>query len=262
MTELMVNCFEIDGFTEHELSVFRRPLQPFNVFCSKSPQEVDCVRPLLALERNLWVIYMMRDPRDVVVSRHGQEPDKYWTNLRMWKHLHRVAAKASHHPRFLTVRYEDLVTDPARVQGWLRGRMPFLRMRASFSDFHEMARPSKKSLEALGEVRPINGGSVGTWRRHKPRLAAQLLLHGSITRDLIDLGYEPDDAWLRELDGVVPDNQVSRWPERLSPWERIRRTAWRHGMTAAYALGVSPRERIEPPRRVPILGSAGGSRSQ
>ncbi len=262
MTELMVNCFEIDGFTEHELSVFRRPLQHFNLFCSKSPQEVDCVRPLLALERNLWVIYMMRDPRDVVVSRHGQEPDKYWTNLRMWKHLHRAAEKASRHPRFLTVRYEDLVADPARVQGWLKSKMPFLRMRASFSDFHMTARPSDKSLEALGEVRPISDDSVGSWRRHKPRLAAQLLLHGPITGELIDLGYETDDAWLRELDCVAPDNQVSRWPERLSPWERIRRTAWRHGMTVAYALGVAPRERIEPPHQVPVLRSECGSPSE
>jgi hypothetical protein len=196
---------------------------------------------------------MTRDPRDVVVSRHRQEPGKYWTNLRLWRESHLAAAKASDHPRFLTVRYEDLVADPERVQDWLMSKMPFLKRRANFSDFHRTARPSEKSLEALGEVRPISNDRVGAWRQHKPRLAAQILLHGPITKELIALGYEPDDAWLRELEGVAPVNQVSRWPERLTWMERARGAGWRTVKTLAYALGFASRERIEPPQQGPFL---------
>jgi hypothetical protein len=225
MTELMVNGFNIDAHTEHETSIFIRPPGRYRVYCSKNPQDVLAMRPLLAIDWDLWVIYMIRDPRDVVVSRHRQDPTKYWTNLRIWKEYHAAGRKMLGHPRFVSVRYEDLVTRPSAVQERLMRRMPFLARRADFADFHRRAHPSDKSIEALGGVRAVNTSSIGTWRQHKPRVAGQLAMHGPITRELIELGYEADARWLRELDGVEPDLQPSRLPEYSSP-ERRRSRAW------------------------------------
>ena len=58
----------------------------------------------------------MRDPRDVIVSRHGQDRERYWTSLRIWKQRLPIVRALSGHDRFLLVRYEDLVADPDRVE--------------------------------------------------------------------------------------------------------------------------------------------------
>ncbi|HBL11235.1 MAG TPA: sulfotransferase family protein [Cyanobacteria bacterium UBA11162] len=218
MLELMVSCFEIDGFSEHEMTIFSYPKQDFKVFCSKQPRDILCIPPLLAIDPNLWIIYLLRDPRDIVVSRHGENSKLYWTNLRHWKSYTRAARRVMNHPRFLTVRYENLVKNPNKVQQELMAKLPFLKKRANFSDYDKIARPSQKSLNALGGLRPIATNSIGIWHQHKPRLAAQLELHGSIAEELIEFGYETDDAWLSQINQVQPDNGVSRWPEHLPPW--------------------------------------------
>jgi hypothetical protein len=46
-----------------------------------------------------------------------------------------------------------------------------------------------------------------------PRIAGQIALHGSIAEDLVEFGYETDDRWLAELEGIEPDTSPSHWPE-------------------------------------------------
>lgn len=222
ITELVVNCFEIDGFTEHELTIFKKPDKISNIFCSKYVHDILAIRPLLYIDPNLWVIFMMRDPRDVVVSRHGRDNTMYWTNLRIWKNYSYAAKRLFNHPRFLCISYEDLVTNPDKCQEYIMNKIPFLIKRADFSNFERIVRPSQKSSRALGGVRPISSKSVGNWRQNKPRLLAQLNIHGSITRDLLEFGYEKDDSWLQELEGIVPENLTSKWPEHLSLLEHYK----------------------------------------
>ena len=190
LLELLVAGFAIDASADHETSVFERPPRGSGIHCTKNPRDLLVAGPLLRIDRNLWLIHMVRDPRDVVVSRHRRDPGKYWTNLRLWKDRQPAARELASHPRFLTVRYEDLVREPDAVQDRIAAWMPFLPKRAPFSAFHRTAKPSEDALDALRGLRPIDTGSIGAWRRHKPRLAAQLALHGSIQDDLERLGYE------------------------------------------------------------------------
>ncbi len=244
MVELLVNGFEIDGHPEHEMGIFKRPRGEYGIFLSKRPRDVETVRPLLAVDPDLWVIYMLRDPRDVVVSKHKGADGAYYANLRMWKISHAYARKLANHPRFLTVRFEDLVSEPARIQSWLMAKMPFLRKRADFADFERVARPSEKSRRALGGVRALSSSRVGAWRQHKPRLAAQLELHGPISDELVELGYEKDAGWLGELGGVVPAHYESYWPDRFSLRRRLRRHFGVFKSTALYTARVLARRLI------------------
>ncbi|UCF19792.1 MAG: sulfotransferase [Gemmatimonadota bacterium] len=241
MVELLVNGFEIDGYPEHEMGIFKRPRGDYGIFLSKRPRDVETVRPLLAVDPDLWVIYMLRDPRDVVVSRHKGADGMYYATLHMWKISHAYARKAANHPRFLTVRFEDLVREPERIQRRLMTEMPFLKKRAEFADFDQVARPSEKSRRALGGVRALSSSRVGAWRDHKPRLAAQLELHGPVTDELVELGYEKDGSWLLELEGVVPAHYESYWPDRFSLRKRLRRKYGVLRSTALYTARVTAR---------------------
>jgi len=243
MAEAMIACFEIDAYTEHEDRIYAWPKHDADIFLTKKPRDVLVAGPLLRLMPNLHVIFMLRDPRDVVTSRHGSDPGRYWISLAYWKAYMQRARALESHPRFITVRYEDLVTRPDEVQAHLMQEMPFLRKRAPFSRYHEVAKPSTRSLDALRGVRPVSAASVGNWRRHLPRLAGQLQRHGSIAQELIDYGYEPDDSWLNEVRQVTPDLCESHWPEYLTRSDlrrRMRGKYLRAIVTSLYPLLKPP----------------------
>jgi len=225
LAEIMIACFEIDVHTEHEDSIYTWPPYVGDIFLTKKPRDILVIEPILRIARNLYIIYMVRDPRDMIVSKHAIDSDRYWANLIHWKTYTPYGRRLQSHPRFITVRYEDLVTQPDQIQDYLMKRMSFLIKKASFNSYHEIAQPSKESMMALGGVRPASRSSIGNWRKHLPRVAGQLHLHGSISEDLIAYGYEQDDAWEKELEGIDPDLRAGHWPEnfsvkRLKQWTR------------------------------------------
>lgn len=209
LAEMMVNSFDIDLHTKHESRIAKSPLRNGNVFLTKSPKDILVVEPVLKFVKKLHVICMLRDPRDMIVSKHGRDKDRYWSNLQYWNNYLPFYESLSGHPRFLSLRYEDLVSQPDEVQETIISKMPFLKKMHRFSEYHKTAKPSSESLLALRELRPVSTGSVGNWRKHKERVMGQILEHGSLNNDLIKFGYEKDDSWEKELEGVVPDRKES-----------------------------------------------------
>ena len=76
----------------------------------------------------------------------------------------------------------------------------------------------------MHSVRPIAPTSVGRWRQNLGRIKAQQMIHGSLTPELIECGYEDSDAWEKGLDDVEPDTTRSLYPEKLYLWRRISQT--------------------------------------
>ena len=240
MAELMIACFAIDAFDAHETRACRLR-RDCTLYLSKWPGELASVRRRLGFDRHFHVICMLRDPRDVVTSRHGKDGARYWAPLRLWKQNFGHAKALRDHPRVVAVHYEDLVARPNDVQAEIARRLPFLRATGAFSDFHRRSTPTAEGVAALGGVRSFGSDSVGKWRNHLPRLAGQLAQHGPVTAELIELGYEPDDKWLAMLDGIEPDMNPSHWPDAsrrtLRPkLRRMRRAARDYASLARAAL--------------------------
>lgn len=238
MQEMMVSCFAIDAHCDHEQSLFKSPRTPHGVLCTKHPREVPYLQCVLPHNANFTAIYVVRDPRDVIVSQHKKHPGRYYSSLRFWLSADRYAKQLEGHPRFLVVRYEDLVSDPDRVQQQLELAMPFLTRRHAFSEFHLHARISEQSAMALNGVRPVSVSSIGRWRQHLDRVAGQILLHSDIADRLIHFGYETDRQWQGQLpaspvrhDSVMEDEQSLL--EQLRYAWRIRRKClnyWLQGL--------------------------------
>lgn len=243
MAEAMVACFAIDAFDDHEAEVFnlRRNCA---VYLSKWPGHTLSVRRRLRFDPHFHVIFMLRDPRDVVTSRHGKDMARYWVPLHAWKRNLCYARPILDHPRVILVRYEDLVTKPDKVQADIARRLPFLQPTGAFTMFDRRADPAPRAVRALGGVRAFSADSIGNWRRHLPRLAGQLSQHGSITAELIELGYEQDDAWLAALDGIEPDLNPSHLPEITRRSLRQRVSAWRSGARNYTRLAIGALERL------------------
>ena len=229
LMELMVSCFEFDGYADHELELLFHPTEKVDRFCSKNPGYKDLQLAPSALRRwpDLWIICLVRDPRDIVVSRHKKQPDAYWSNFgKVFDHM-RYFETAKRHERFIVVRYEDLVKDPNAVQADLMKAIPFLKKRFDFSEFPKIASPTKGAVEALGGVRKISTSSIGRWENELPRLKAQIERYGKIDKVLSELGYENNSSWQKKLDTVHADNGRSYLedlpPHKHKPINRLRR---------------------------------------
>jgi hypothetical protein len=213
MMEMIAACCKVDFAVAHEQSIYDGPDHAGKVFLSKKPHDILWAEAVLRRMSDLYVIYMLRDPRDVVVSKHDHDPSHYWVGLNFWKNYTPLAKRIEDHPRLVVVRYEELVTDPSSIQRLLAKRFPFLRQAAAFAEFHLYARPSEAADKALGGVRSVSTASIGRWKKHLPRLTRQLQQHGSISHALIEWGYEMDCQWEMQLKTVEPDTSESHHPD-------------------------------------------------
>jgi hypothetical protein len=204
LQELMTTCFRIDDFCAHERSLFRTAGMHGDVVCTKNPREVPYMQWALLLNPDLYVIYVLRDPRSVIVSKHRQSPDQYYSSLKVWREFESYRRKLEGHQRFLVVKYEEFVTAPDVVQERIRLLLPFLEERCSFSEFHRYASPSERTARALNGLRPVSADRLVEWEKHLPRVKAQLQRFGDISAELVELGYEPDSNWMDQLRGVEP----------------------------------------------------------
>lgn len=222
MAEMMKNCFEIDLTSEGEKRISASPPKRGNIFLTKTPKDTILVKDMLHVMKDLYVIYMLRDPRDVIVSKHPWDPARYWSSLKIWKLWTPFADALKDHPRFITVRYENLVSFPDEVQNKIQKHLPFLERKLLFSQFHINARPCPHARAALRGLRPVSHKSIGNWVNHRARVAGQILKYGSIGDDLIRYGYETDNGWEETLAQVTPDLSEGH-PTKLSSEKYIRK---------------------------------------
>jgi hypothetical protein len=146
----------------------------------------------------------------------------YWANLRQWDSSWDSIKESIDHERLIVIHYEDMVKRPDETQRQISSNIPFLKQKLLFSQYHLYSKPSRQSLIAMNNIRPISDASIGKWRNHKSRLAGQLKLHGPITDLLIQLNYETDASWLAELDGVREDVSPGFWPDFIPEEKRLK----------------------------------------
>ena len=232
LMELMSTCFASSGYCEHEMSIFEAlpriaiPEGSADAYFSKQPNDIKQLRHIFLQDPQLHIIYMGRDPRAVICSKHRQNPQQYFSNYRIWRECDRAAQRYQGHPRFLQLRYEDLVNDPDAVQSSISSHYAFLRQQHLFSEYQRFAQPSTASRQAMNGLRQVNTASLEKWRQHLPRIAQQYQRHPRLVDDLVRLGYEQDKGWLDALQGIAGISYPCRYPERrahIKEWEKALR---------------------------------------
>lgn len=230
---LMLACFEIDGGVTDERRLWRTPPKNCRVVLTKFPGETDFATQMLSFDWDLHVIFLVRDPRDVVVSENHRAPGRYMTNFRVWRDDLHAAIPYFGHKRFHVVTYDELVADPDGVQARLAEDMPFLKVLRPFSRYLECGdQHGGEWLTAMPlNLRPVDKDRMGRWREFLPRIKGQMIIHGDITDDLMMMGFETDRSWASALDNVLPDLRSSATPERADFGRRVTRR-WRNVLGA------------------------------
>lgn len=130
----MKACFDIDHHTDHESRLFSRAYGGDGIYLTKCPKDIIIVGPSLHVDPNLYVICMVRDPRDIICSKHNAKPNKYWASLKFWNTYINFFRRLRGHPRFIAVKYEEFVTNPDEIQDDLTDRIPFLEKKRHSAD--------------------------------------------------------------------------------------------------------------------------------
>jgi sulfotransferase family protein len=201
--EVMINSFEVQLSYPSEKSIFRGQVIGQGITVTKHPEEVFYMKCLLAIEPRLHVVYLSRDPRDVVSSVHkGNLSIGYFTGIKKWIEYQQEFEAIKGHPRVIEVKYKELVSQPDVVQEHLVKVCPFLIKKQSFSSYHKSANPSGSSLIAMNDLRPISTKSLGSWKNNLPRIKQQLSVCSELPDILIKYGYEESKGWLEILESV------------------------------------------------------------
>ena len=238
MAELMAVCFQNDGFCEHEMSIFTPPPSDARLYFSKKPTDIRYVKKLLQGDPSLSVICLYRDPRSVVSSIHKSKQGFYFCNYLEWKGCQVAAEDLKDHERFLLVSYEDLTASPEVVQARIIDRFPILEKKHDFTDYDKVAKPSEKSKNALGGVRPIETNRQQGWREHLPRVKAEIEKYPEFAKDLITWGYEKDDGWLEILEGVESKDFPCRSASGGFSFKKLETKIRKHFQIRAYLRRV------------------------
>lgn len=143
--------------------------------------------------RDVWIIDILRDPRDVVTSEVG---GRFYCDFSRWRQDVLTRQRlAGRHLRLLQVRYEELVADPDRIQRDLAAVLGLSADRP-FTAFPDMVPTdlSHTSVEDLSGVRAIDSRGVGRWATdpcRRERVAAELRHHPDMETMLRWAGYPP-----------------------------------------------------------------------
>lgn len=151
--------------------------------CEQTPRNIFYARRLLDLYPNARVVHMLRDPRAVMASQKKRwrrrqlaavklpfyHTVRVWANYhpltmsQLWKRATAIALKlrAENHPRFLTVRFEDLLQEPEPT---LRRVCDFLGV-----DFDpkmlQVGQINSSHQSSVGGARPgLNKEAIDAWR--------------------------------------------------------------------------------------------------
>jgi hypothetical protein len=147
--------------------------------CEQTPRNVFYISEILESYPESRIINMIRDPRDVLLSQKykwrlrflGAKNIPYHEAFRSWCNYHPItisklwnasinaANKFEHHPRFCTVRFEDLVTNPENT---MQEICNFVEI-----DFQkEMLKVSQNSShkKRTQELKGIDPNATGRWK--------------------------------------------------------------------------------------------------
>lgn len=147
---------------------------------------------------NLKTILVIRDPRDVLTSRHQSYQRQYFLDLHEWRKRHEYYLLHRNDRDTLVVKYEDIITKlnstQSRIEKFTREKMT-----RPLGDFYTETRLDFDQ-RPLNGWRPVDARGIGRWKRpeHRERIRHILAELPDLPRILIDTGYESSDAWAKD----------------------------------------------------------------
>jgi hypothetical protein len=116
----------------------------------------------------LRIVYVMRDPRCVLISKHWKAPGQYWVSPDRWIACAQVATAMALMPAYAdqarVVKFEDLVCAPLSIESDL---LKFFGAKDARKHFDELAASMRCSPEAaltMGGIRALDADRAASYK--------------------------------------------------------------------------------------------------
>ena len=135
-----------------------------NRYCEKSPSNVKHIEDIEKFHKGKYkFIHIVRDGRDVILSKHPTDPDRYWVPPERWINDVSCGLKHIDNPNVHTIRYEDLIRDYEAV---ISGICHFIGIEVNEQILNWHLHTSvTKNRAYFGKVKPVFGSSLSKWKK-------------------------------------------------------------------------------------------------
>lgn len=165
----MMGCFAnvVVPTAEHHFGRFARTRSQEPVQLLK--RQHDSYRFFARIPPSITVLHIVRHPFDVLTSRHHER--RWHVSLERYEAESRAyLAHLKERPNTLTVRFEDLVSQPDEIQTDIGSALSLESLRR-FSEFHLTADLPSGVQQAMHGVRAPSVDAIGRWQRLPENLA-------------------------------------------------------------------------------------------
>jgi hypothetical protein len=124
----------------------------------------------------VYVINIIRDPRDVLSSRHPYDKKRYYVEPWMWEMSIKASdflmKKLEYYKYKLTIKYEDVVLNPKVIEETLIKNLG-LELRDNINSWHNLKDNLEKSgldhkmIPYMHKLRNFDRGSIGKWKNNE-----------------------------------------------------------------------------------------------
>ena len=189
--------------------------------CEQTPRYIFYAEALLKHYPNSYVIHMMRDPRAVMASQKQRwrlrqnaknkssvpisHTLRTWINYhpytvaRLWRGASDIAWRLRNHPRFTTVRFEDLLTMPEQTLRLLCERIN-IDYQPALQDVGQINSSHQSSVE--GARKGLHKDAIDKWKTElmQSEISITEKYCGTLMRSFgYDIDKAKNDNWLGEL---------------------------------------------------------------
>ncbi len=159
-------------------------------WCEKTPSNVRHIDKILAyFDNKVKFIHLIRDGRDVLTSRHPENPDDYWVSPERWIADTRAGIAFKDNSQVLTLKYEDLVKNHRHS---LQTICEFLNeeFNPEFIHWYEHSNV-RKNRAWFQPLQQLHHASIGKWKKpeHNERIN-QIMGNKEVVRLLDELNYD------------------------------------------------------------------------
>lgn len=161
--------------------------------CEKSPSNVKYIDDIANYYGGHFrFIHIIRDGRDVVLSKHPTAKDRFWVDPERWVNDVTEGLKYSDHPNVYTVFYEDLVQDFTNT---IRGICSFLAIEVSHEilNWQEYATVTRNRAYFQG-LKDLSNQSIGKWREAESQQRVEELLAYPGAKELLARLHYPESS--------------------------------------------------------------------
>ncbi|MDZ7725844.1 MAG: sulfotransferase [candidate division KSB1 bacterium] len=169
--------------------LFNRIPSSCRFWCEKTPRNV------LYLDKidryfggRFKFIHIIRDARDVVLSQHPSEPERYWVSPERWVRDVSAGLEYDEHPSVLTLYYENLILE---FESTVNKICQFLNIPVTEEILNWYKHTQVKQSRAYYEkVEQLFQKSIGKWKQEKHRERVKDVLGYVPAKELLErLGY-------------------------------------------------------------------------